>query len=205
MSIATPIYDSLGSELEDNRTSQLETMKNSESAGAFAIEAMQASPPDSLRKLQTIASAQSHLNNQEYLKHLVDYVEDWENSVTTIIDQQKKKVRELKTGRTHYEKKVDNLRQKVNDKSSPALVEKVSRNEVKLKEAFLLHETEADRLCTLIEAATGEGWKDLYILAKNFMKFESNRVGRDSDLYSHLSHILESMKIQWKRNCPPVK
>jgi hypothetical protein len=206
MSLKTPIYKDVGSELDENAASNLDKIKNSDSAHMTVVEVMQASQPSSLCMVQTIASAQSQVNNREYYKHLGAYVEDWENCVTKLIDDELKKVRQLQVDRRHYENKVDNLRQRVSDrtKSGPTQVEKLSRNEAKLKEAYLLHETEADRLCTLTEAATEEGWRDLYVLVKNFMKFESNRVGRDSDIYSHLSHVLESMKMTLK-NHPSTK
>jgi hypothetical protein len=101
---------------------------------------------------------------------------------------------------------VESLRQRANDmevkgKASPAnAVEKLHRNEEKLKEAYMVHEAAAGRLCVLIETVTQDGWKDLYHMAKNFMKWESNRVGRESDIYCKLSKTLDSMKTTFKKN-----
>eukprot|EP00980_Cylindrotheca_fusiformis_P008856 scaffold1888_cov120-Cylindrotheca_fusiformis.AAC.26 len=202
MSLESPIHDSVGAELSDEAVNQLSNLDASSSPGAAVAQVMQSFQPTSLQMVQTISSAQSQLNSQEYFEHIIEYAEDWEHCVTKIIRQEIKKVKKLQADRIHYEKKVDSLRQRVNDRANPSdtLIEKLSRNEEKLKESYLLHETEASRLCTLIEAATAEGWRDLYFLVKTFMKFESNRVGRDSDIFSHLSHILESMKVTLKKH-----
>jgi hypothetical protein len=115
-----------------------------------------------------------------------------------------KNVRKLQADRAHYEKKVEALRQRANEleskgKMSPASqVVKLERNETKLKHAYMLHEYDAGRLCVLIEAAATNGWKDLYHVVKNYIKWESNRVGRESDIYCQMSGTLKSMKANFK-------
>lgn len=190
MSKQTPIYKHVGKDLEGETEGQ-------------ALIQIAESEIDSLCIVQRVASAQAEMNAQEYFEHIISYAEEWDKIVTQRIDRELKNVRKLQNDRSHYEKKVENLRQRVSDlqeKGKPNLTqeEKLIRNEAKLKEAYNYHEEEADKLCTLIEAATYDGWKDLYTFVKNLMKWESNRVGRESDIYSHLAHLLESMKASLK-------
>jgi hypothetical protein len=138
---------------------------------------------------------------------VVGYAVEWETVVTGRVDKELKQVRKLQADRRHYERKVESLRQRANDmeakgKASPSAsaIEKLHRNEEKLKEAYMVHEAAAGRLCVLIETVTQDGWKDLYHLAKNFMKWESNRVGRESDIYCQLSNTLDSMRTSFKKD-----
>ena len=156
--------------------------------------------PPSLMMVQQWNSAQAKINLMEYKNHVLDYVLEWEHVVTTRIDAELKEVKKLASDRQHYEKKVEDLRKKTNDIETKgktvndATKEKLDRNEEKLKESFELHEKAAGRLCVLIEEVTQRGWKDLYPLVKNVMKWESNRVGRDDEIYSKLLPNLEAMK-----------
>jgi hypothetical protein len=102
----------------------------------------------------------------------------------------------------HYEKKVDALRKKVNSleskgKSTPDVtaVKLTPRNEEKLRESWINHETSSGRLVVLIEQAVTYGWKDLYPLVANTMKWQVNRVAREQDTYGQrLPLTLEAMK-----------
>lgn len=207
MSKNTPIFEHVGKDLERGETLEdLDKIRFSENGGQ-AIVQVSDSEIDSLLVVQRVSSVQSAVNSREYYDHVIAYAEEWENCVTQRIEKELKSIKKLQNDRSHYEKKVQALRQRASDlqakgKSISDHNEKLIRNEAKLKEAHEIHEFEADRLCTLIEKATYEGWRDLYIFVKNLMKWESNRVGRESDIYSHLAHILESMKhkMHSKRN-----
>jgi hypothetical protein len=207
MSENSPIHEELGCELDGEATQALETIRQSDGAGktvsqvATEWEKRQKVDLRSLSVLQQLASAQAMVDVREYRKvHMVEYAVDWEQVVTERVEKELKNVRKLQGDRSHYEKKVENMRKRDNElqakgKSSPAAQrEKLESNETKLEEASMLHEAEAGRLCVLLEAVTQEGWKDLYILAKNYMKWEFNRVGRESDIYSQLPRTLDSMK-----------
>ncbi len=158
----------------------------------------------SLQGLNTFGSAQALCNDREYESLIVDYVVEWERVVTKRVDAELKRVRKFESDRRHYEHKVEGLRQKATDaelkgKQSPAAqVDKLARNEQKLKEAFTVHEREAGRLCSLLEAATHDCYKDLYPLIKNYIKWEMNCVGRETDIASQMSSILESMSDKWR-------
>ena len=154
----------------------------------------------SLAILQQLSETQNQVDMREYQNHIADYVTEWDRVVTTRIDKDIESVKLLQSDRTHYEVKVERLRKNVNElqqKEKPvpkSTEEKLDRNEEKLKEAWTAHEAAAGKLCVLMEAATQGGWRDLYHLVKNTMKWESNRVGRLNDIYLNLPKTLESMK-----------
>lgn len=171
-------------------------------------EILRLSEPKSLAAIQAFGTAYAASNQQEYQDHIMTYVETWEEVVTKSVDSLSVTVRKLQGDREHYEKKVFGLRNKANefeskDKASPAkFVEKLDRNEQKLKEAFVKHETEACRLCALLEAVTHNGWIELQALCRNYIKWEANRTLRESDFQPHLASVLQSMKGTYKRNAP---
>mmetsp|Transcript_31904 Transcript_31904/g.53340 ORF Transcript_31904/g.53340 Transcript_31904/m.53340 type:complete len:330 (+) Transcript_31904:131-1120(+) len=153
----------------------------------------------SLYGLYSFGAAQAVANDYEYQSHVVDYAIEWEKIVTERVDRELKNVRKLEADRRHYERRVEGLRQRANEleskgKVSPkSQVEKLDRNEEKLKEAFTIHEREAAKLCSLIEAVTHDGYMDLYPLVKNYMKWEINRVGREHDIATQMSATLDSL------------
>lgn len=105
-----------------------------------------------------------------------------------------------------FEISVDGLRRKVNGLESKGKeipqpqVERLSRNEQKLKNAWETHEQRAGKLCVLIEQVTEQGWKDLYPLIKNAIKWEVNRLGRENVTYGRLPSALDAMEISFQRH-----
>jgi len=208
MSENSPFYNDLGYELDAEATEALEvSSRQTDNNGSKNIQDVVREwkqrnrvEVSSLQVLQQCASAQAVVNAREYRSHVLRYAIEWEQVVTERVEAELKNVKKLQCDRSHYERKVESMRRRANDleakgKTSPASqAEKLERNETKLKEANKTHETEAGRLCVLIEAVTKEGWKDLYLLAKNYIKWESNRVGRESDSFSQLPATLDSMK-----------
>ena len=166
--------------------------------------------------LQQLAETQGVVDAYELQSHVLDYAIEWERVITTRIDNELEATKKHQQDRTHYETKVEKLRKVVNDMEekgkpvSTAFAEKLERNEEKLKEAFETHEASAGRSCVLIEAATQSGWRDLYHLVKNTMKWESNRVGRANDIYSHIPKSLDAMKVTFNgsngnKKAPPKR
>lgn len=137
---------------------------------------------------------------KEFQEYVVDYATRWEDAVTRKVDKELKDVRKLQQNRLHYEKKVESLRKKVNSldtkgKEIPAdLVEKLGRNEQKLKDAWKTHEWNASRLCALIEQVVEYGWKDLVPLVSNLFKYEFNRSGSDLIIYGKFPLLIDSFE-----------
>ena len=157
----------------------------------------------SLASLQRLASMHSKTNGMDYQRHVLDYVTEWEEVVSTMIKQELNMVKKLHRDRLHYEKKVESLRKnavKAEAKGKEVKVadqEKLVRNEKKLKDAWQLHEQKAGEVCYLIEQVTIHGWKDFYPLVKNTMKWEVNRLGRENLTYGRLPETLDAMKASY--------
>jgi hypothetical protein len=210
LSRGTPLYDHVGKLLDADSLQSIEQMGNVSLATTSEGLELQAKSvtqvaeqlgAKSLASLQQLAAAHAKINSVEYQEHVLGYLSEWQQVVTSNVDKQLKAVKKLQQNRLHYEKKVESLRRKVNQleskgKATPqAVVERLSRNEEKLKDAFENHEQWAGQLCVLLEQVTEHGWKDLYPLLKNTMKWEVNRLGRDNVTYGRLPETLDVMKI----------
>ena len=153
----------------------------------------------SLYGLYSVGAAQAVANDQQYQRHVVDFVTEWERIVTERIESGLKRIRKLASDRRHYVRKIETLRNRANSielkgKARPAAaVARLCRNEVKLKQAFAVHENEAGRLCAVMEAVTKDGYKDLYTLVKNYIEWEINRIRRESDIFVQMNATLDSM------------
>lgn len=149
--------------------------------------------------LYGFGAAQAVVNDQEYQKDVVNFVTEWEQIITERVESGLKRVRKLASNRLHYERKIETLRNKANEleikgRTNPTVaVERLSRNEGKLKQAFTVHEKEAGQLCALMESVTHEGYKDLYTLVKNYIEWEINRVGRENSITVQMSATLDYM------------
>mmetsp|Transcript_54356 Transcript_54356/g.131930 ORF Transcript_54356/g.131930 Transcript_54356/m.131930 type:complete len:373 (+) Transcript_54356:210-1328(+) len=147
----------------------------------------------------TCGSTQAELNNMEYQALIIDYATDWSQIVNNKVDKMMKDVKGLESNRRHYERKVQNLRRRFNDIESKgkvcpkSQVDKLTRNETKLQESYIVYEREATTLCSLLQAVTHDGYKELYPLVKNFIKWDLNRVNRDGDISMYLSTTLNGL------------
>ncbi|OEU13972.1 hypothetical protein FRACYDRAFT_139639, partial [Fragilariopsis cylindrus CCMP1102] len=172
LSERTPIREEIGCELDGEATEQLQQLS---------------------QRLVAV------VNDQEYQKDVVNFVTEWEQIITERVESGLKRVRKLASNRLHYERKIETLRNKANEleikgRTNPTVaVERLSRNEGKLKQAFTVHEKEAGQLCALMESVTHEGYKDLYTLVKNYIEWEINRVERENNITLQMSATLESM------------
>mmetsp|Transcript_48215 Transcript_48215/g.73400 ORF Transcript_48215/g.73400 Transcript_48215/m.73400 type:complete len:318 (+) Transcript_48215:191-1144(+) len=217
MSRKSPLYDSIGSELDGEAKEALKAIGQSPDGKvtvdqtATAWKERNDTEICSLKVVQELASAQAKVDAHEYREHVIDYVEEWEKIVTARVESGLKEVRTLHADRNHYENKVEQLRQKEHDmeakgKTFPASqAEKLERNETKLTHAFTVHESCASKLCVIIEAATRDGWKDLYHVVKNYIQWESNRVGQESEIYCQLSGALTAMKTSFDEETGKMK
>ena len=206
LSEKSPLFDSIGKKSLDRKSTQV--LKSSTTKRTTVSEIIDSSKETaiSVGTLQMLAATQELFLERDFRAQIIEYAVEWEKAITEKVGEELKKVRGLQTTRTHYEKKVEQLRQWANaleekgKENPPTKAEKLVRNEGKLKEAFELHEEEAGRLCLLLEEVTTNGWKDLYNLVKNYCRWESYRVDQESGIYSELMPItLESMKTAFKK------
>jgi hypothetical protein len=207
LSEKSPLFDDVGKPLNGASAQTLQTIREDPTTKSTVVAQVKSKNTiRSVKALEQLAATQGIVNEREYNDRVVDYAIEWEKTVLEQVENELKKVKKLQGDRSYYEKKVDTLRQKANNLEEkgktipPSQVERLERNETKLKEAFVVHEKEAGRLCVLIEEVTSNGWKDLYHLVKNYCKWESNRVSRETDIYSELSTTIDSMKSTSKIN-----
>ena len=164
-----------------------------------ATEVKHQENPCSLAYMHNIASKNVQLDCDDFNDSILGYAVEWETIVTKRIDKDLKEVKQLQRNRLHYENKVSGLRQKVNrleskSKDVPqAMVEKLERNEQKLQKAFQAHEIRAAQLCVMIEEATHSGWKDLYPLVENILKWDETRMARENEAYEMIPTTLQSI------------
>ena len=205
MSKRSPIYNEIGADVDEETCTALDKLRLRNSMPPTTtdnVKELKEDSADSLTMygLYKFGDAQATANFNEYDALVAEYVVDWEKVVTERIETELKHVKKLEGDLRHYEKKVGRLRDRANSleekgkEPSKGEAEKLNRNEEKLKEAFNAYEREAAKTCALIEAATHDGYKDLYPLVKNYLKWEMNRIGREHDMAEGMSAILASLK-----------
>jgi len=161
---------------------------------------------ESLAHINQAAAKEAKESAIDFHKKVVDYATEWESIVTTRIDDKLRDCKKLGQDRSHYEGKVDKLRQDINKtensgrEAPESKMEKLKRNEEKLKEAFEKHEELAGKTCVLIEEVVQSGWKDLYPLIKSTMNWEVNRVKNEAEIFSEIPEALDRLVITYKAN-----
>lgn len=162
----TPLFDAIGKQHDESE----------DDSAALA-------PAKSLEALVRACASNMELQSKQFDSSIVSYVEEWERVTSDRISSDLKQAGKLKERRTHYEDKVSKLRStqhKTEEKDRPmskAKVEKIERNDKKLKNAFDEHEEFSGKLAVLMEESSSPKgrWNDLMPLAKTYMKWESDR------------------------------
>ena len=158
-----------------------------------------------MTKLKEFCEMEQAQRGKDFQKSVLDYVTQWEADVSQRINKEMKQVKKLQQCRSHYEKKVETIRKKVSSleakgkEISADLLDKLERNEVKLRDAVYYHELNASRLCAIIEQVTQYGWKDLLPLVSNLLKYEFNRSGGELAIYGKFPIVLESFQQHFRQ------
>ncbi|KAL3925948.1 MAG: hypothetical protein SGILL_000049 [Bacillariaceae sp.] len=211
MSKGTPIWDHVGKPLTPEQMTEIQhrgdetTPESIELQSKSILKVADEIGPGSLIALQELAAMQDKLDDLDYKTHIVDYVDEWDDVVTSEGDKEVKAVMELTKKREHYVHKVDKLRNKVNRiehrgvrDAAPRLQQKLDRNEDKLEKADDMYEDKSNDLAVVLKESVQKGWIDLYPLIKNSMKYEVNRLGRESSTFGRLTGTLGALKIDYK-------
>jgi hypothetical protein len=215
----TPLHDHVGKLLDADSLQSIEKISHGDNVASLATTTegleLQAKTVSqvaedfgarSMASLQQLHTIHEKLNVADYQQHVVDYVLEWEKVITTRIDKELTDVKKLRQNRLHYERKVETLRRKVNQAEQKGKevtadkLERLERNEQKLKDSFELHEQRAGKLCVLLEQATEQGWQDLYPFVRNAMKWEVNRLGRENVTYGRMPITLDAMKVTFQQH-----
>jgi hypothetical protein len=161
--------------------------------------------PGSLVAHQQLAMMQDEMNIIDYERHSKAYIEEWESVVTSQLDSDVQEFRDVTKIKDHYIQKVDGLRKKVNKlnekgKKGPStkLSDQLARNEKKLSDADAAYEAKSKEVSVGLYEATQRSWVDLYPVIKNVMKFEINRLGRESSCYGSYHATLTELKGTYK-------
>jgi hypothetical protein len=207
----TPLYDHIGKPLTEEQLSKMQEsgdLKSPEGIEARTKSVMKVAEeigPGSLMAHQQLAMMQDELNIIDYQSHTAKYIDEWEAVVTSQLDAEVKAVRELGKKRDHYIAKVDQLRGQVNkiehrgkQIAPKKLIDQMTRNEKKLVEADVLYEETAHKVSVVLYEATERGWIDFYPVVKNVMKFEINRLGRESSCYGSYHSTLTELKSDYR-------
>ncbi|MGK3734285.1 MAG: hypothetical protein ACI8RD_006756 [Bacillariaceae sp.] len=206
MSEDTPLFEHIGKTLTAEQISEVEQSGESiESRTKSIMEVADQIGPGSLVAHQQLSVMHQKLNEVDFDNHVVDYIDEWDKVVTSQLDDEVKAVRELAKNREKYFDKVGKLREKVNaiehrgkQDAPKKLTDQLDRNEKKLEECDVLYEKKANEVSVELYEATSRGWVDLYPVIKNVMKFEINRLGRESSTYGNFHNTLDALKIDYK-------
>jgi len=211
MAKGTPIWDHVGKPLTPEQVAEIQnrgdevTPESIELQSKSILKVADEIGAGSLVAFQQLAAMQDKLNELDYQTHIIDYVDEWDDVVTTKGDDEAKALLELNKKRDHYVHKVDRLRKRVNKiehrgfRDAPdRLQQKLDRNEDKLDKADALFEDKANDVSVVLNESVRRGWVDLYPLIKNAIKFEVNRLGRESSTYGRLTGTLSAFKSDYK-------
>jgi vacuolar-type H+-ATPase subunit I/STV1 len=202
----TPLFDHIGKPLIAEQKSEAEQSGEFiESRTKSIMKVAEQIGPGSLVAHQQLSVMHQKLDEVDFDNHVVDYIDEWETVVTSQLDDEVKAIRELAKNRGKYFEKVGKLRVKVNSiehrrkQDAPKkLIDQLDRNEKKLEECDVLYEKKANEVSIELYEATRRSWVDLYPVIKNAMKFEINRVGRESSTYGSFHNTLDALKIDYK-------
>ncbi len=190
---------------EMQQAGDLSTIEGIEERTMAIMKVAEANGAGSLLSHQQLAMMQDELNIIDYKSHNVKPINEWEAVVTTELDEDLSEVRELAKKRDHYIEKVDKLRETINKiehrgkrRAPKKLTTQLSRNETKLVEADEAYEAKANEVSVVLHEATTRGWVDYYPIVKNVMKFEINKLGRQSACYGSYHATLSALKADYR-------
>jgi hemerythrin-like domain-containing protein len=211
MAKGTPIWDHVGKPLTPEQLVEIQNRGEEVTPESIELQSMSIMKvadeigEGSLIAFQQLAAMHDRLDELDYQSHIIDYIDEWDDVVTTQGDEAIKNLLELTKKRNHYVRKVDNLRKKVNKiehkgvRDAPVhLTEKLERNEDKLEKTNDLYEDRANDVAVMLNESVRREWVDLYPLIKNAMKFEVNRFGRESSTFGRLTGTLNGLKRDYK-------
>jgi hypothetical protein len=143
-----------------------------------------------------LASLQSKKDCAKFRNDIVGYCIEWERTVVGRLDSEIIKSKELLGTKLHYEDKLPSLRKKVyecekkGNKAPASVLDKLNRNEAKLKAARKQYEDHAFELVTQLEEAIICSWKDLFPLLQYMMTWESERASTEHKIFKNLQASL---------------
>ena len=134
----------------------------------------------------------------EEQKDLVKYVADWERIVTSRVQTKYLEYSKQRKELNHYAKKVEGLlaeEERLKERGKPMKpksVEKLQRNEDKLKGARETHDNSGESLLMLMDEVTLRAWRDAFPLLKKSVVFESDFADIN---YRHMAKLGQTLEL----------
>ena len=138
---------------------------------------------------------------KEYQVNVLTYVANWESTVTTRIATEIRHVDRLYKNFVRYHNKVESLQAAADKKKvvKDSDLEKISRNESKLRTARKEYHRNLVSVTLLTEEVTERGWKDLVPLVIRIMNFDMESSGVTAERMSRLADLRKEMEALAKR------
>lgn len=134
----------------------------------------------------------------EQHSRLVDYVEDWMETVSKRVQSRYYEYGKHRNNLNHYTSKINSLInevEKLKDKGKsmkPKQLEKLERNNVKLTGALETHDNAGESLLMLMDELIRRSWRDAFPLLKKSIQFECDFA---SITYAHVSKLGKSLEL----------
>jgi hypothetical protein len=193
LSKETPLHDYVGKMLDPDQTRSMtanETQLLADDTGIKSFFSVN----------QTLSKHEQEME-AGYHEQVLDYITEWDISVTTKVDRAMMLHKKLEQDVLHYENKVARLRSKAHETEAKGRLlsskqsARLNRNEMKLNDAWQIHELECGSLCNLFEEIAEYGWHELYPLVKSTVEWEINHMQREKSTFGFdLPAILAQLK-----------
>jgi hypothetical protein len=138
---------------------------------------------------------------KEYQVEVLNYVANWESTVTVRVKTELRHVDQLYKNFVRYHNKVESLKavadKKKNVKDSD--LEKITRNESKLRTARKEYRRNLVGVTLLTEEVTERGWKDLVPLMTRIMTFDIESSSTTAERMTRLVDVRKEMEALAKR------
>lgn len=134
----------------------------------------------------------------EQHSRLVDYVEDWMETVSKRVQSRYYEYGKHRSNLNHYTSKINSLInevEKLKDKGKamkPKQIEKLERNNVKLTGAMETHDNAGESLLMLMDEVIRRSWRDAFPLLKKSIEFECDFA---SITHAHMSKLGKSLEL----------
>ena len=181
LSATTPLYDLVGKKANLAQIEDIDARKAAQAATAQGVR--------SYKSIDQLVELQGKVSADEYQQEVVKYVNAWDEAVSTRVNKAMMLHKKLEQDVLHYENKVAKLRSQAHDMEAKGKLlsskqsARLNRNEMKLNDAWQIHELECSSICNLLEEITLQGWHDLFPLVRSSIEWEIRRMEREIATY----------------------
>lgn len=138
---------------------------------------------------------------QKYQDEMIRYVTNWESTVTTRIATELRHVDKLYKDFVRYHNKVEALKASAEKKKNvkDADLDKISRNESKLRTARKEYRRNLVNITLLTEEVTDRGWKDLLPLMAKMIDCDVEACNKTAEVMNELVEVQKEMEAVGER------